>query len=802
MQTSMLVLQPTFDAAADPIALLAALTPIGRDHPQIVRYGEAYLGALETRHARIILEQEAPILLDLSESGTTLRNGEPVGAGPVPVSEGDVLKFGDALEFQVQVLHTSDPEATRMLTQPKPVVQLLLTPVAQQGPDAAIAITEFPFLIASADGHFATYQATLPEPVSFLSRRHAHIYLNDETLLLEDLGSTNGTAHNGEALGQQAVALASGDQVRFGHRHFTFEVAVTVEQASDVVTQRALPDGTVMISSAGSFLDVYCDDADAAGKDSGDTGTDLDAAVESRGWLQPDLAALSRVARLRWQQWPYLRARQIAAFVLLPAVALALTAVLLTRDTRMVRAQALLDDGEPQAALAIAADYAREHGQQAQAQQLLESAFEEALLPGWIERMESRQPQAARDYLQQQAQIAPGLADGRTVALLDWMTALESLMSGADGTATVSVANDNRALQTLANQWRDQADQYTRLLRRFTDSYPALGPVHTRAMSSIRAIQGDGADQLKAVAALHERMTELLAQSQFDSAATELARFATAHPNIQDQESFAADLAQLATIDQLRKGQNLEQFLEQTKELDFASSFFARSKSALALERRQALDVRDQQVQATTLWQAGQLQPALTTLSVTEGNPWSDLLEQQHRRYDRLQQGFSNLLAQVGTSEYPDAVIDFYAQLDPTEDTFMRTALADDFSNQRDRAVSNAEQLAASGAKLWSDYSQTFQGIGGGLRLEATVSQTYRELAQQLTQSVTVLGQAHRLFALLELEIPAVLAEQHADARQEVIRQRSAVASLRSVLGEEVVREKLDLLPVVEAAHE
>ncbi|MFK7916392.1 MAG: FHA domain-containing protein, partial [Pseudomonadales bacterium] len=240
MDKPMLVLQPTFDEAADPIALLAALTPIGRDHPQIVRYGEACLVALETRHARIILEQDAPILLDLSESGATLRNGEPVGNGPVPINPGDVLKFGDALEFRVQPLQNPDPQVTRMLTQPQPVVLLLLTPLTEQGPDAVIAVTEFPFLIASSDGHFATYQATHPEPASFLSRRHAHIYLSDDVLLLEDLGSTNGTQHNGQALRQQAVPLTNGDQVRFGHKDFTFEVAVTVEQASEHVTQRAL----------------------------------------------------------------------------------------------------------------------------------------------------------------------------------------------------------------------------------------------------------------------------------------------------------------------------------------------------------------------------------------------------------------------------------------------------------------------------------------------------------------------------------------------------------------------------------
>ena len=58
-----------------------------------------------------------------------------------------------------------------------------------------------------------------------VSRKHARIGKDDASIFLEDLGSSNGTRHNGQSLrsGMQAP-LSDGDQIIFGDIIFTFHL--------------------------------------------------------------------------------------------------------------------------------------------------------------------------------------------------------------------------------------------------------------------------------------------------------------------------------------------------------------------------------------------------------------------------------------------------------------------------------------------------------------------------------------------------------------------------------------------------
>ncbi len=57
----------------------------------------------------------------------------------------------------------------------------------------------------------------------FASSRHARIYVQGSSVIVEDLGSTNGTYLNEELL-QTARPLHPGDRVRIGDSEFAFEV--------------------------------------------------------------------------------------------------------------------------------------------------------------------------------------------------------------------------------------------------------------------------------------------------------------------------------------------------------------------------------------------------------------------------------------------------------------------------------------------------------------------------------------------------------------------------------------------------
>ena len=57
---------------------------------------------------------------------------------------------------------------------------------------------------------------------SFSSSRHARLFAQGDVVVLEDLGSTNGTYLNGEPLGGPQP-LHDGDRIRIGDSEFTFE---------------------------------------------------------------------------------------------------------------------------------------------------------------------------------------------------------------------------------------------------------------------------------------------------------------------------------------------------------------------------------------------------------------------------------------------------------------------------------------------------------------------------------------------------------------------------------------------------
>lgn len=63
-------------------------------------------------------------------------------------------------------------------------------------------------------------QSDIPVPDPTISRRHAEVTVADGRVRLRDLGSSNGTYHNGQPVGADSVVVAPGDEVIFGKVSF------------------------------------------------------------------------------------------------------------------------------------------------------------------------------------------------------------------------------------------------------------------------------------------------------------------------------------------------------------------------------------------------------------------------------------------------------------------------------------------------------------------------------------------------------------------------------------------------------
>lgn len=69
---------------------------------------------------------------------------------------------------------------------------------------------------------------------SGVSRQHARLTVSDESMVLEDLQSKNGTFVNGKRIAQK-IALHDGDEIRLGAALLTFRVGVPTTTTTTAV---------------------------------------------------------------------------------------------------------------------------------------------------------------------------------------------------------------------------------------------------------------------------------------------------------------------------------------------------------------------------------------------------------------------------------------------------------------------------------------------------------------------------------------------------------------------------------------
>ncbi len=791
-------LRPTFAGSSGEIALDRPLVAIGCGEPPFVGYAESLRAQLCERHARIIREPDGLYLIALDGAGATLVNGEAVARSGEPLNLGDVVQFGESLTFDVT--RSDAPPTTQSLGGAGPaLLKLLLLPKSEQGPEAPIAVNEFPFLVAKNDGHFASYELECKEAFSFLSRRHAHVFRQGDALFVEDLGSTNGTRINGELIGKSAMRIESGDELTFGHPAFAFEAVVIDGGRNDAQED---PEGTVLITSAGSFLDIYCDaGSDEAVEGAGEappstaaTQDGMDGGQVARK-LRDRAASVLGGARRRWLELPLGRqARTGLAYAGL-GLLIAFAVLAFIRDDRLQQAQAHLDAGQFAEALTLAASYAAQYPDDAQGSRMLAEAYERYVLPGWIGAVQADDIEAGNAILDGGVAIAPQMADDVLTDLLRWVGRLRGVLQQAGQRGPVSAAFDNAEVRGVLDQWAAHTDRYTRLLRRLSEAYADMASLHARTSSDLRRLQAESAIQLEAVRELHARLDAYLDGGRFAEATSLVERFARDYPQVADSELVAGDLARMRALAEARAGDALEAFLAASAQWQLDTPLFVVRAESLLAQRPAAQSVQRRLLEAREVWRAGDLSRAVTLLEEVGDSAWQSALSERLARYRDLRERFNGLLEIVQTEDYPQAVIEFYGSLDQEEDAFMYAALEEDFWNHQERALAEAGALAEQGATMWAQYQSAYEGIGGGLRLEREVSEAFRQQAALLSDCQDRLNRSLRLYRLLKQEAPQAVRAQGEAVLDEVQRQRSAIEALRSILERDVVEEKLRLLP-------
>jgi pSer/pThr/pTyr-binding forkhead associated (FHA) protein len=175
------------------------------DEGLVLGRGESGEGALagdpelSRRHAAVTTEDGGLMVEDLGSTNGTLVNGREISA-PTAAAPGDTIEVGSTT---LRVL-AARPRAA-------PAGGLAVKVVAGPAAGARIVVGPFPVVFGRAEAGEGSLGGD-PE----LSRRHASASLLDGArLLVEDLGSTNGTFVNEHRIGAPTV-VRTGDSLRLG----------------------------------------------------------------------------------------------------------------------------------------------------------------------------------------------------------------------------------------------------------------------------------------------------------------------------------------------------------------------------------------------------------------------------------------------------------------------------------------------------------------------------------------------------------------------------------------------------------
>jgi pSer/pThr/pTyr-binding forkhead associated (FHA) protein len=775
-----LVLTPTAEAGLPTLRVDDVLFPVGRDEAGFRELPDVYRGRLDTRHARIFEDRGIYYVVGLGGAQGTRVNGEPVTVAPVALAAGDTLTFGEDLVYTVSF------DAAEGDTSPSPTARpgLLLVPL-DDGPDpAAIAIGEFPFLIGKNQPALATWGQRQPEAFGFLSRRHAQISRDGDGFLIEDLSSTNGTWVNGRRERDTTRSLGPGDRVSFGQEHHGFRVELCHPGARE-----ALPQGTILVSKAASFLDIYCESGPASVATDPGPAKEPGGATTGPGWLTQQLR----------RPWSLQRTGIVAAVV--AAIALGLVLQLL-RDDRPDRVRALLDQQDHAAAAALAEAYLVEDPGHGGVRRDLAAALEGLVLPDWLAAYDAGDRSAAAALVAAAQQRA--VAGGRDwLDLLRWLGDASLFAAETDGLARYVLYRDETRLSALVEDPARPASPPPPALAALIRRHPDLGAVYREGVSRLRRMRDDAATYVPAIEALDRDLRSAIDAGAFAAVGDILDDFADRYPRLDGVDLLRQDLDRFSAWAAVLEAQDVVRFAA----LQAGSTPLTPPFRDAWRQRSDALGEMAPRVEAwraaAAAWRDGELARADAALAKLDPDGWGRSAGRERDRWFTLLTEFEALQSEseqhAASSASAARLSALFLALDAGDDTWLRQRVEALLATRRPALRTLADEHLVRAEAAWQDYSVAQGGIDSGLRLEPRVSDAFRDRARTLQA-------AHRNAYLLVgldyfLDEPQRLRADslYRNVTAEIARQRQALENLADLLDRSVIEEKLALIPALEA---
>lgn len=798
------VLKPVSAEGIADVRIDGGLLAVGQNEAPFSSYEPHLVESLSKRHARIFQENNALFVVDLGSEGGTTLNGEAVPRTPVVMNPGDVIAFSDKLSYKVEFPAESASEAPQQSAQ---APRLLLVPEREDRGLESLAVERFPFLVSNSGGLFSRYRKSLPREINYISRRHAHIFLQDGEIYVEDLGSTNGTFVAGVRLGERAEKLRDGVTLSFGQSVFSYKVEIQNTQPNEQQTvfeagararaadKPPVLEGTTFVSTASSFLDIYCTSSDDS-RDKQSTVVQQKPSDNSglhygdwhRKLTQSPVG--QTVSRLLAQ-----RETRFAVTVVVGVLLLAGSAFWFFADDRREDIERALAAGAYGESLALAGDYLAENPDDAGVSELAIDALLKHVMPGWLQALNNNQFADVEQILSEAGNLAAQQKSKELIALLGWVGDVKQFVTGRAPQNRVRIFNDENKIMALVTWWDGDPDGHMRRFDRISRIFPEFTAIHTQALSQLRSLKSDEAVYVDAIEKLKETIQRRLEEDRGERLSDTLSEFESDYPRVDGIDLLQDDLENYLALARHMEGRDLQSYTRLLQDTEFHTPPF-RNKVAERLVENPRLDgIADEYREAVNAWRAGRLDAAIRLLEPLSVGSWGGSARRKLERYNNSLAGFKELSLIQNNSDYPQRLIAYYASLDAGEDVAIQSALADDFNRYKDQALVEAAKSAQQAKAYWQEYNQSSGGIGGALRLEARLSQAFRAQAELLSLAHESVKRSAGVYELLNDDLPTEVASLHRDIVSEVQRQRRALEDLRIVLDSDMVNAKLDLLP-------
>jgi pSer/pThr/pTyr-binding forkhead associated (FHA) protein len=808
-----IVLEPLSRPELGEIRIDGELFAVGRSEQPFASFGDDILAMLSRRHARIFCEGGSVYLADLeSRNGTTV-NRAAITHAPTRLGDGDEVCFGGVLSYRVKIA----PRASRR-ERAAQAFSLTLTPACGGSNLEPIVITRFPFLVSKSDAAFSRYHNEHARQLSFLSRRHAHIFRKDGSAWIEDLASTNGTFVDGLRLQEHAVPLEDGVLLAFGGDQFTYRVSLstaaaverapTVTPAQGPATQPAQPqaearaaagDKTTFVAAPTSFLDIFCVDDEPGEAVDAKASTSLATSASKSDKRRPrgrHAVLLSEIAQAiagtGHDRAPRSWWKGAALAAVLGAVALALY---LPGASERELKQAVARGDHAQAAL-LAKRALERRPDDVDLKALATEAALKANVPAWLGKLQGRDFDGAKAVLAAMTELGERNPDLRQlVAELEWLGSLESLVNGRGGPeAPIRIYADEDRIAALIERWNDNTGEHQRALARIASHVPQFSAPYAEALTHLRRLQSDATVYLAAIERLKATIAAELNRDNPLALEDVIGQAAQKYPGLGGLDSVRQDLARYIEIRNQARSRKSGRLFALMLKAKFTTPPFAQAYRALATSRQlPPADLVQQYAAATQAWKQGDASRGLAGLQKLAAGPWAEAIADELQRRQAVVAQFAALQQSRTASGYAEQLLAFRALLDAEEDGYFARATAADLEQQKDKVLAAALEAMNRARALWQEYRNNGV-IEARQRVETAISNTFRTRARLLSEASRQAQRAMQIQAQVNAAANAQWSTIHDEIAAEAQMQRSALLELRNVIEPELLSSKLALL--------